>query len=61
MAVRRRRGGVYEPGGPNIPGWLVMPAGVPVEDVEALRRLAEQAGVGWREYRPPDVMEPPRT
>lgn len=60
LAVRRREGGAYDPGGPHIPGWVARPVGVDEADIDALRRLAEQAGVVWRDYRATDVMEPPR-
>lgn len=58
LAGRRRDGGSYELGGPNIAGWLSQPAGVfrPKGALEELEALCAQHGVAWRQYAPAEVM-----
>ena len=58
LAGRRREGGRYEPGGPNIAGWLAQPTGrlLPGHALAELRELCAQHGVVWRDYAAADVM-----
>jgi hypothetical protein len=58
LAGRKKRGASYEPGGPNIAGWLSQPTGVfyPAQDLKDLEGLCDQHDVAWRTYAPAEVM-----
>lgn len=57
LAGRRRRGGAYDTGGPNIAGWLCQPTGqIAPQAISELQALCQQHGVAWRRYSGAEVM-----